>query len=103
MCTGGDQPADHIKDDEATGPHTVLDVVAEHPEEQGISEEVPPAPVEKHRDDGRECVDRFAVDHAADPISDANSSPDREPVRELGWYHPEITDALDQLELVAWH
>ena len=44
------EPAQQIEDEEAPGPHAVLDVVPEHPEEQHVAEQVPPAAVQEHRE-----------------------------------------------------
>jgi hypothetical protein len=50
----GDDAADEVEDEEAHLPQTILDVVAEHPEEQHVPEDVQPSAVKEHRREHRQ-------------------------------------------------
>ena len=56
MQHGGEDPAHQIEHDEAEMAHGVLDIVAEHPQEQHVAEEVDPAPVQEHVGDEGEAL-----------------------------------------------
>jgi hypothetical protein len=43
-----EDPAHQIEHDEAPMPHRVLDIVAEHPQEHHVADQVNPPPVQKH-------------------------------------------------------
>ena len=94
---GGDQAAQQIEAQEAPRPHAVFDVVAEHPEEERVPEDVPPAAVQEHRDERREDVDRIAVDDAGERSAmSGTASPDGSPVGQLAGHHPEVADAPER-------
>ena len=54
--SAGEDPAHQIEHDEAHMAHGVLDIVAEHPEEQHVAEQMDPAAVQEHVGDQREAL-----------------------------------------------
>ena len=67
MEHGGEDPAHQIEHHEAHVPHGVLDVVAEHPQEQHVAEQMDPAAVQEHVADQGEALrhERAGGEHRA--------------------------------------
>src|SRR6185437_15145656 len=88
-----DQAADEVEREEAPRPHRVLNVVAEHPEEERVANDVHPAAVQEHGGQRREDVDWQIVHDACHPGAYGHSEPKRSLVRQFARYHAEIADA----------
>src|SRR3982751_5799290 len=94
------EPADEIEGEESPWSHAVFDVVAEHPEEERVTEDVSPAAVQKHRRQRRPLVDGVVVYDAGKAASDWHSCPERRAMGELAGHHAEVTDARGELDLL---
>jgi hypothetical protein len=72
---------------------TVFDVVPEDPEEKRVAENVAPASVQKHGDEGREDVDGVVVDDARNSAPDGYRFTQWGHVRDLSRDHSEVAHA----------
>src|SRR6185437_8587815 len=88
-----DQAADEVEREKAPRPHRVLDVVAEHPEEERVANDVHPAAVQEHGGQRREDVDWQIVHDACHTGANGHSEPKRSLVRQFARYHAEIAHA----------
>src|SRR5215207_5425851 len=101
VCRGGDQAADQVEAEEAAGPHAVLDVVSEDPEEEHVAEQVSPAAVQEHREDRREPIDRLLIDSARHSAAQGHGEPDARLVGELAWHESEVANRGRERDLAA--
>ena len=65
----GEDPARQIENEEPHVPHGVLDVVAEHPQEQHVADEMQNVAVEEHVGEQRQLARRSADLHRPSGLS----------------------------------